>query len=719
MKKALALLLALCLIFTALPFNTWAVSTDLTITTKIDEKIYYTEETFKVTLDLSNNADGFSSIRGRLNYDSDNITLIGFNCNADDDTQNNSVLSASYSRHNGYLLILWTVGPGLVNYQLDGVIAELEFAVNKNADNKTYNFDFEYLDGTRYTYGATFKDTDWIYIEKVETFNDSFIVDTSIDSMLYFENAPTGAYLNESVSLDIAFSGEKGLYIFKTYLHYDKENFEFNNCVLKNTSLNFDYNVKDGYVILLFDNNTASNFNEEGVIATVTFDVKENATLKDYKFSLEYVEAAFLDFSNGVSVKSVYFNALSCQFPLLSERVPVTLTLNRGNSSIENITLYKGEKLLLPDTNFFDKNWYTNKGASNTDIFAQTVCPAEDFTLYSSACAVDYDGSDPIVKYRYNQQFEVETENGNDILSYSSVSSNELAKMFRLDKLNDNTTYKLTITYKANIENSLGLGLAGATGTNMYVGTSYFEGNENTSIYNFVNTNEYKTTDIYFTASLKGTVKEQSSADDTKDVNGNVWAYFIVVDENTSDKDKILIKDIQITEIPKALNAGGASLLTEAGFASAGYTQAIRYYFNYTTNEDNAGLTIKLGDITYDIVERGFLYRNGAIDKYCDDKSVTKEEMNLTHAQTATDMIIHSKSTELNACWQYDSTTKNICFSTYVNKYTEDMYSQKLMIRGFITFRDQEGNEFTIYSAPINRCVNGMMETPVSGVNAY
>ena len=214
MKKILALLLCVCLIFAASPLCVGAVSASPTFSANVEREIYYTEDVFTLTLDLSNNSKGFSSLRGRLNYDSENLTLKSIACDAPFDEENEARVSISYSLHNGYIQILWTVGSGLVNYALDTVIAEFEFTVNKDAENKTYNFDFEYLDGTRYTYGASFKDTDWEYITDVETVGDSFMVDTSIDSMLYFENAPTGAYIGENVTLDIAFFGRyRSLYL--------------------------------------------------------------------------------------------------------------------------------------------------------------------------------------------------------------------------------------------------------------------------------------------------------------------------------------------------------------------------------------------------------------------------------------------------------------------------------------------------------------------------
>ncbi len=716
MKKTLALLLTICLMFTAIPFAANAQDANLTITTSVERDFYYTGDTVNVTLDISGNSSGFSSFRGKLHCDTENLTLQSIECNAVEDTNNGSEISFSYSVHDGYIQLLWTAEPGIVNYNLDGVIAQLCFTVNEKADNKTYNFDFEFMDGTRFVYSENFKDTVWEYIEAPTVVNDFMKVDTLIDSMLYFEDAPTGAYLGESVSLDIAFSAETGLYIFKSKLHYDADLYDFSACTAANDALNLTYNVKDGYVLLLFDNIAPENFNEEGIIATVTFTVKEDAPLGNTTFSLEYVDAVLVDLSNGVSVEKAYFNALSCQFPILETKIPVNATFNRGNGESETITLYKGEKLILPDTNFVDKNWYTDAGAAVEYIYNETTCPGEDFVLYSSACAVDYSGSDFIVPYRYNQLFEVEKDGSAETLKYTSAQS-DTANMFRIAKLNDNTTYKLSVTYKAQIDGSLGFGLAGGTGNNMYVNTSYFEGDASTSLYNVTSSADYKTAEIYFTASLKGTVAEQSAGDDSKSVNGNGWTYLFIIDQNVADTDTINIKNIEITEIDDALSVGGASILNEAGLAAANNRQALRYFFSYTTAVAGDGSKILLDGNGYEIVSRGFLYRNGAVDKYLDKYSVTKEGMNRTAAANNAEIILHSKESGFNQCWEYDSDKNILCFSTYVNNYTEDMYSYKLMVRGFITFRDAEGNEFTIYSAPINRSINGIMGNPVSGVD--
>lgn len=717
MKKLLSAFLAICLIFTVLPFSVAAAEADLIFGVSVDQQFYYAEDTVTVTVDLKNNADGFTAIRGRLNYDSDNLTFVNAVCTISNDSEEALQVSFTNSQHDGYIQLLWSVSPGLSNYTDDCILAELTFTINKKAANKIYDFDFEYIDGSRYVYGDNFKDTTWEYVTEVECGSASMLVDSNIDSKLYFENPPTGAYKGENLTLDIAFSGEIGLYIFKSKLYFENDSYQFISCEGLSDSLNLSYNAKDDHIVLLFDNSSPENFNEEEIIARITFSVKNDTVATDSKFRIDYVDGVVLNFDNGVTVENTVFGTNSCIVPVLDQKIPVSLTLNRGNSSIEQITVYAGEKLILPDTNFVDKVWYTDPSASIESIYNKTICPETDLVLYSSACAVDYSGDDFIVPYRYNQQLSIEKDGNVELLSYSSDKKVETATMFRLSKLTDNKTYKISVTYKANIDGKLGFGFASGTGNNMYVNTSYFEGDATTSLYNITTSANYKTADIYFTASVKGKVEEQSAGDDTKFVNGNGWTYLLIIDENTDDNDSILIKDVEITEIDSTIKVGGASILNNAGFIAAGNKQALRYFFSYTTSADGDGNVISLDGKNYSVISRGFLYRNGATEKYLDNNSVTKEGMNCTAANNNSEIIVQSKSSDFNQCWDYDSDKNSLCFSTYVNNYTEDMYSRKLMVRAFVTFRDADGNEFTIYSAPINRSISGIMNNPVSGVD--
>lgn len=720
MKKALSFLLVLCLIFTALPFCVSAADSDpVTLSADVERLLYYPGDTVSVNIDLSNNTSGIAVFRGKLYYDSDNLTFKEAVCTAPASTEDGDALSVTHGNRQGYLQILWDIEGNVTNYYQNGTIATVYFTVNEDAENKDYVFDFEYIDGARYVFGENFSDTKWEYVTDVATGSDTMTVNTLIPTQLYFDNVPTGAYAGESITLDIAYSTSAGLYIFNSRLHFDADSYTLTECVSANDSLNLSYNVKDGYINLLWDNKNPENFTENTVIATVTFAVNVDAVQSTSSFELEYIDAVSIDLQSEVQVTSAYFNAFSCSFPLLvGERVPVNIILNRGNGESETVVRYAGENLVLPDTGFVDKTWYTSDAAAIESIYTETICPSEETVLYSSAGAVDYSGNDMIVPYRYSQDFSVVKENDTETLHFASAGTSEVVRMFRLSKVEDNVTYKLTVKYKADIETGLGFGVAGATGNNMYVNTSCFEGDASTAIYNVTDTeNIYTTADIYFTASLKGTVESQSVSDDAKSVNGNGWAYLILVSPDAA-ANEIWISELSLTEIGEVITVGGASLLNDTGYSAAENKQAIRYYFGYNTVADqNADLNIVIGDKSFEIVARGFLYRNGAVEKYVDDNSVTKEGMNYTAADGSSDIVTQRKTQDFNHCWEYNEESGELCFSTYINGYTETMYNYKLMVRGFVTFRDDKGNEFTVYSTTINRSVSGMMSNPLSGVD--
>lgn len=204
--------------------------------------------------------------------------------------------------------------------------------------------------------------------------------------------------------------------------------------------------------------------------------------------------------------------------------------------------------------------------------------------------------------------------------------------------------------------------------------------------------------------------------------NGNDWAYLTLIDTANNGSNEIWISELTLTKIGEVFSVGGASLLNEYAYVAAENMQAIRYYFGYDTvtaeNDDGEQvLNIVIGDNNYEIVARGFLYRNGAVNKYTNNHSVTKEGMTYTAALSSSEIKHQIKTKDFNTCWTYDNKTGELCFSTYVDGYTEEMYDLKLMVRGFVTFRDKAGNEFTVYSSTINRSVNGMKNNPLSGID--
>jgi hypothetical protein len=56
--------------------------------------------------------------------------------------------------------------------------------------------------------------------------------------------------------------------------------------------------------------------------------------------------------------------------------------------------------------------------------------------------------------------------------------------------------------------------------------------------------------------------------------------------------------------------------------------------------------------------------------------------------------------------WKLESNT--LTFSTYIKNISESAYNAKFMVRGYVTFEDENGVEHTIYSKTTNRSVNGV-----------
>ncbi|MEE0840722.1 MAG: family 16 glycosylhydrolase, partial [Acutalibacteraceae bacterium] len=101
------------------------------------------------------------------------------------------------------------------------------------------------------------------------------------------------------------------------------------------------------------------------------------------------------------------------------------------------------------------------------------------------------------------------------------------------------------------------------------------------------------------------------------------------------------------------------------------------------------------------IRERGFIYKNGAIEKYAPNSFYTGG------MTTGSDgVIIERKTSDFNKCWKYNENTNIMTFSTYINGFTEEKFDYDLIVRGYITFTDDNGISHTIYSDTINRSVN-------------
>ncbi len=395
-----------------------------------------------------------------------------------------------------------------------------------------------------------------------------------------------------------------------------------------------------------------------------------------------------------------------------------------------------GSILNAPATNNVDTHWYTDKEAF--DRYESSLYPTSNISLYNAeyllnksheilsgynvglyagakglvSATVEKDGKQvPALKYNLYGYDEYYTLSGKDYNDKDDVASTESKKvenmnaalskganMFRLGKVVDGHTYKVSFSYKAEEMNTdLTLSLATAQKNNAYLFRSYI------TDYTISKTSDTGWNEVTFfvTADLGGSVSDIQGGNDTI-LSINYDELFISIAQTVTKSDlsgennTIYFADIALTDLGEVVTAGGASVLTENA-ALATKNQALRYYFNYGTADGN---TIVLDGKTYTITERGFIYKNGAVEKYAPN-SLYSGGM----TKGANGVVIERKTKDFNNCWEYNQNSHVLTFSTYVNGFTEEKYDYDLIVRGYITFVDEKGVEHTIYSDTVNRSV--------------
>lgn len=200
--------------------------------------------------------------------------------------------------------------------------------------------------------------------------------------------------------------------------------------------------------------------------------------------------------------------------------------------------------------------------------------------------------------------------------------------------------------------------------------------------------------DAYFTVDLTGTNMDESETgidyNVARDYRKTLQMVFIQ-DAFEAGND-LYFADIEIVDLGEVVTTGGASVLTSAAADAAGM-QAMRYYFNYKTVD---GSQIIIGNETLKVVERGFLYRNGAVAS------------GAAVASLYTAPVKQTKDSNFNQCWKYDEETQMMKFSTYVTGFKKENDTRKLEVNAYIIVELEDGSRYTIYSGSINRSVAGV-----------
>ncbi len=264
------------------------------------------------------------------------------------------------------------------------------------------------------------------------------------------------------------------------------------------------------------------------------------------------------------------------------------------------------------------------------------------------------------------------------------------------DSVVDGHTYKLTYKYNANSDHT-GFSINLSTGDPNQRLIPY-ESCGATVVEAGNATNGYTKVTHYFTAQTYKSITDESEAGIDYKYQDLTCALYATLG-NGSDSNVDFI-DFELVDLGVAVTAQGASILTDAAAESV-HQQAMRYYFNYKTND---GSQIIIGDETFKVVKRGFLYANGNADKNVDGVISSDEA---TFHNLTTSSVDEFKVTDFDKCWAYNSDTKMMTYSTYVTGFQKQNDARKLEVRGYIVI-EVDGQQFTLFAdTSINRTVDG------------
>ncbi|MEE0840528.1 MAG: hypothetical protein U0L72_08330 [Acutalibacteraceae bacterium] len=323
--------------------------------------------------------------------------------------------------------------------------------------------------------------------------------------------------------------------------------------------------------------------------------------------------------------------------------------------------------------------------------------------------SVGYDefmeGKDPAVDANINDQVIPNPDDDTKLFHVKDHYSKS-TQMFRMGKAEDGHTYKVSFSIKADkFEADMGVHFASGIANNIWATPTYLADYYDITTSKVVAGENWYDFTYYVTYDAAGYYESVPGAgmDDTKESVREyfyIWFSQNITTHNLEGCDnEIYITDIVYEDLGVAVGKNGASVLNEEAMQTA-TSQAMRFYFTYETED---GSTIKIGDEIFTVKERGFIYKNGAIGKYTADNGA------YTGLLLSTAGIKKSAKTEgFENCWAYEDGT--MTFSTYVKGFTQELYDNKLIVRGYVTFADASGKLHTVYSDTVNRSVNGISD---------
>ena len=264
---------------------------------------------------------------------------------------------------------------------------------------------------------------------------------------------------------------------------------------------------------------------------------------------------------------------------------------------------------------------------------------------------------------------------------------------FRLGKIEDNTSYKITFNYKAV---NAGVKIAFATASELDINvnrTDYTEEGNVRVITPGEVTGSYRTAVRYLTSSFTYTVPNDENVN-AKDNENAVYGDMLYVTIEGVEGDKISLDNFKVEKID-VLSSAGSMVLTEDASNTAG-GQAMRFAFGYKSSDF---VNVTAGADTLTLVERGIIFknaRNTATGTYTEN-GVVVSPVTLANSAKKGHAVI-SKTNGFNEYWDYDSKTGEMIYSGYITDFAKQD-KRLISARGYIKVKDQYNNIYTLYSS--------------------
>ncbi len=324
--------------------------------------------------------------------------------------------------------------------------------------------------------------------------------------------------------------------------------------------------------------------------------------------------------------------------------------------------------------------WYSDDKLSSA---ADTVTLTNDITKVYSKWEGDRESFE---NYAYSDMGngkvwsdKVAVDSGRMCFDTKTAVSDTSAR-FRIAELDNNTTYKITYTYKTD----------NASARLNFMSGYRADADKMTTLYNddgmyfadHIADGLWHSATVYITTGFG-----YSLSGDNTDYGNMLYGYF------TSDGEADMRIDYINFSTVEAVYADGYQALKETDAASLG-KQALRARFAYKTTD---GVTVTVDGSAMTVIERGVVFNDAT--KALSIENGKQYYLVGTIGQSEKQGLYLSKTTsDFSKCWDYRNDSEMLVYSAYVDGFTPgDM--RYLGARGYIKVKDSSGRVYTFYSS--------------------